>query len=85
MPPEACGGADGVDAASFGGVAAGGDSGATLGACAGGAAAAGGACELLSFCASAGALHAASNASDDTDKSVLRLERADRGPNMTNS
>jgi hypothetical protein len=46
-------------------------------------AAAGGACEVLSFCASAGAFEAASSASDDADRRILRLTREDWGPIMT--
>ena len=50
---------------------------------AGVAAAAGGACEVLSFCAGAGAFDAASSASDDADRRILRLMREEWGPIMT--
>jgi hypothetical protein len=47
--------------------------------------AAGGACEVLSFCARMGALDAASSASDDVERRILRLTREDREPTMTKS
>jgi hypothetical protein len=48
-----------------------------------GAAAAGGGCEVLSFCAGAGAFDAVNSASDDADKRTLRLAHEEREPNMT--
>jgi hypothetical protein len=60
-----------------------GDAGAGVAAGGCGTAAAGGGCEVLSFCAGAEAFEAASSASDDADKRILRLMREEWGPIMT--
>jgi hypothetical protein len=60
-----------------------GDAGADVAAGGCGAAALGGACEALSLCADAGAFKAASSASDDADRSNLRLTGKGCGPIMT--
>ena len=52
-----------------------GDAGVGVAAGGCGTAAAGGACAVLSFCAGAGAFEAASSASDDAERRILRLTR----------